>query len=184
MRDPGLPGSLILAGTKKNATKGVALAEAPPHTFAGVVSNGSCAVIPSDQTAPPRQRPGLEPEVAGGRNPLLPSREIEDPWLLLDAPGTACAGGSAKDFVKTIASARVTRRRRKPRRRGGLEEAAPAGARHPGRGAPEGRCQDRGARRAQGPAADRDPRQGSGEGGPRARPGSGGYVGFDRKMGS
>lgn len=98
----------ILVGTGAGATLiYVALAEAPPNTFAGVVSDGFCPVIPSDQLF--RRASGLawNRKWPGPGLLLLPSREIEDPWLLLDTPGAACAGGSPKDFVKTIASARV-----------------------------------------------------------------------------
>ena len=98
----------ILVGTGAGASLiYVALAEAPADTFAGVISDGFCAVISSDRLF--RRAAGLawDRKWAGPGVLLLPTHEIEDPWLVLDVPGAACAGGSPKEFVKKINSARI-----------------------------------------------------------------------------
>jgi type IV secretory pathway VirJ component len=176
----------ILVGTGAGATLiYVALAEAPPDTFAGVVSDGFCPVIPSDRLF--RRASGLawDRKWPGPGILLLPSREIEDPWLLLDTPGAACAGGSSRDFVKTIASARVI--------------PAPAGA--PAREAwkkqlpqalailAEERRQEDAKIEARGALKDLPLIEVPAKGPEKdvlavVLTGSGGYVGFDRKMGN
>lgn len=97
----------ILVGTGAGASLVyVALAEAPPNTFAGVVSDGFCAVISSDHLF--RRGNGLESDRKwkGPGIRLLPNTEIENPWLLLDNPGVKCAVGAPSDFLSAIPSAR------------------------------------------------------------------------------
>jgi type IV secretory pathway VirJ component len=98
----------VLVGTGAGASLVyVALAEAPPDTFAGAVSDGFCAVISSDHLF--RRAAGLawDRKWPGPGVRLLPSREVENPWLILGTPGAACAAGPPGDFIKEIGSAQI-----------------------------------------------------------------------------
>jgi type IV secretory pathway VirJ component len=98
----------ILVGTGIGASLVyVALAEAPPHTFAGAVSDGFCAVVSSDRLF--RRGNGLktDPNWPKPAIRLLPNAGIENPWMLLDTPGAACAAGKPDNFLRAIGSAKL-----------------------------------------------------------------------------
>ena len=109
-REAGLPTyrQPVLVGTGIGASLVyVALAEAPPHTFAGAVSDGFCAVIASDHLF--RRGNGLktDPNWPKPAIRVLPNEGVENPWFLLQTPGAACAAGAPTDFLKAIDSAKL-----------------------------------------------------------------------------
>src|SRR5436305_1176907 len=109
-REAGLPSyrQPVLVGTGIGASLVyVALAEAPPHTFAGAVSDGFCAVIASDHLF--RRGNGLktDPNWPKPAIRVLPNEGVENPWMLLQTPGMACAAGAPTDFLKAIDSAKL-----------------------------------------------------------------------------
>jgi type IV secretory pathway VirJ component len=109
-REAGLPSyrQPVLVGTGIGASLVyVALAEAPPHTFAGAVSDGFCAVIASDHIF--RRGNGLRTDPSWPKPAIrvLPNGEIENPWMILQSSGTTCASGAPTDFLKEIGSAKL-----------------------------------------------------------------------------
>jgi type IV secretory pathway VirJ component len=100
----------VLMGTGAGASLVyVGLAEAPPDTFAGAVSDGFCPAIPSDRLF--RHGNGLEwdPKWKGPGIRLLPGSGIENPWILLDRPGAPCpqGAGTPREFAKKIDTAQI-----------------------------------------------------------------------------
>jgi type IV secretory pathway VirJ component len=98
----------ILVGTGIGASLVyVALAEAPPHTFAGTVSDGFCAVIASDRLFRRGNGLKIDPNWPKPAMRLLPNAGIENPWMLLDNPGMTCASGKPTNFLNAIDSAKM-----------------------------------------------------------------------------
>jgi type IV secretory pathway VirJ component len=99
----------ILVGTGTGAQLAyVALAQAPPGTFAGAVSAGFCAVLTSQR--PLCQGNGLMRDHTWklpGQH-LLPDSDIEDPWIVLRSPADAqCSAGPFGNFNKDIPQSKV-----------------------------------------------------------------------------
>ena len=99
----------LLVGTGAgSAIAYVAMVEAPPNTFQGAVSDGFCAVIPVNRLfhrgaglswERKRKEPGFRVYAYPG---------LENPWLILDSPTPqACAAEPAKEFAKDVRSAQV-----------------------------------------------------------------------------
>jgi type IV secretory pathway VirJ component len=174
----------LLVGTDAGAALAYAvLAEAPPRTFAGAVSVGFCPRLPAVKL---RRGNGLQWEKSASDQTLRlrPDPRIEDPWIVLDVPGQACAAGTAADFARAIPTARVV--------------PAPAGApredgwRHPLAQAlavlAEARRQEEAADASRGELRDLPLTEVAASGPAKdvlaiIVSGSGGFVGFDRKMG-
>jgi type IV secretory pathway VirJ component len=109
-REAGLPTyrQPVLVGTGIGASLVyVALAEAPPHTFAGAVSDGFCAVIASDHLFRRGNGLKIDPNWPKPAIRVLPNEGVENPWMLLQTPGAACAAGAPTDFLKAIDSAKL-----------------------------------------------------------------------------
>lgn len=85
----------------------VALAEAPPDTFEGAVSDGFCAVIPFNHLFRRGNGFNWDGKWKDGVH-ALPSPGLDGPWLVLENPAQpACPTGPAADFVKQIPAARM-----------------------------------------------------------------------------
>ena len=81
-----------------------ALAESPPHTFAGAASAGFCPLLATVKEV--CRGDGLRWEKRPEGYRLLPSRKLEDPWLeLVPAAAPACPGGGAAGFAAQTANA-------------------------------------------------------------------------------
>jgi type IV secretory pathway VirJ component len=177
----------VLVGTGAGAAVAyIALAEAPPNTFTGAVSDGFCAVVPVERRFHRGNGLSWEKKWQGAGVRLLPFPGLENPWLILDNPGApACAAGPASGFAKEIGSARIL--------------PAPAGV-APGEAwkkqlaqalgiLAEKRKQEEAEIAARGELKDLPLNEVKPEGAEKdvlavIVTGSGGYVGFDRKMGN
>jgi len=93
----------VLVGTG-DAGAGVAyaaIAEAPGGTFAGAVSDGFCAVIPSQHMFVRGSRLSWERKWPGPGIRAIPAPPLESPWIVFDsAAKSACPAGPAAGFVK------------------------------------------------------------------------------------
>jgi len=172
----------VLVGSGVGAALAYAvLAEAPPRTFAGAVSIGFCPRLPTIKL---RHGNGLQWEKQPQGLRLRPDPRIEDPWIVLDVPGQDCGGETAADFARTIAAARVV--------------PAPAGAPRAESWRPQlaqaldvlaqQRRQEAAADASRGELRDLPLTEVAASGPARDAlaviiSGSGGYVGFDRRMG-
>jgi type IV secretory pathway VirJ component len=99
----------VLVGTGAGgAVAYIALAEAPPNTFTGAVSDGFCAVVPVERRFHRGNGLSWEKKWQGPGIKLLPYPGLENPWLILDNPNApACAAGPASGFAKEIDSAKI-----------------------------------------------------------------------------
>jgi type IV secretory pathway VirJ component len=93
----------VLVGTG-DAGAGVAyaaIAEAPGGTFAGAISDGFCAVIPSQHMFSRGSHLSWERKWPGPGIRVIPDGGLESPWIVFDsAARSACPAGPAADFVK------------------------------------------------------------------------------------
>jgi type IV secretory pathway VirJ component len=100
----------VLVGTG-DAGAGVAyaaIAEAPGGTFAGAVSDGFCAVIPSQHMFTRGSRLSWERKWPGPGIRVIPAPPLESPWIVFDsAAKSTCPAGPAADFVKESAGAQL-----------------------------------------------------------------------------
>jgi type IV secretory pathway VirJ component len=109
-KELGLPAyrQPVLVGIGAGATLVyAALAEAPPNTFAGAVSVGFCPILPLSRPLSRGRGLSQDRKWPGPGIRLLPFGGIENPWLILDAPEAACAAGPAAAFAKSVPAARV-----------------------------------------------------------------------------
>ena len=167
----------VLVGSGAGAALAYAvLAEAPPRTFAGAVSVGFCPQLPPIKL---RRGNGLawQKEPQGLR--LRPDPRIEDPWIVLDVPGQGCTAGTAADFARMIPAARVI----PPQAEGWRQQLPQALA-----VLAEQRRQEEAADASRGDVRDLPLTEMQAQGAAKDAlavivSGSGGFVGFDRKMG-
>jgi type IV secretory pathway VirJ component len=100
----------VLVGTG-DAGAGVAyaaIAEAPGGTFAGAVSDGFCAVIPSSHMFVRGSRLSWERKWPGPGIRVVPAPPLESPWIVFDSTGkSACPAGPAAGFVKESPGAQL-----------------------------------------------------------------------------
>jgi type IV secretory pathway VirJ component len=100
----------VLVGTG-DAGAGVAyaaIAEAPGGTFAGAVSDGFCAVIPSQHMFTRGSHLAWERKWPGPGIRVIPDGGLESPWIVFDsAAKSTCPAGPAADFVKQSAGAQL-----------------------------------------------------------------------------
>jgi type IV secretory pathway VirJ component len=106
--------SPILAGYGGGATLSLALlAQAPVNTFAGAVSMEFCPGYPLKKRL--CKGSGLEftPRVRDGGVEFLPSRQIGNPWIVLQGPDhpnrepQACEPGAIRNFVARVPGAKL-----------------------------------------------------------------------------
>jgi type IV secretory pathway VirJ component len=104
--------SPILAGYRTGATLSYAmLAQAPVNTFAGAVSMGFCPGYPLKKRL--CKGSGLEftPRARDGGVEFLPSRQVGNPWTVLQGPDRAirepqaCDAGVIRNFVAQVPGA-------------------------------------------------------------------------------
>ena len=109
-KELGLPAyrQPLLVGIGAGATLAYAtLAEAPANTFAGALSVGFCPILPFNKPLNRGRALEWDRKWPGPGIRLLPNRGIENPWLILDVPGQACAAGLAASFAKSVRAAQV-----------------------------------------------------------------------------
>jgi type IV secretory pathway VirJ component len=104
--------SPILAGYAAGATLGYAmLAQAPVNTFAGAVSMEFCPVYPLKKRLCKGSGLEFSPRVRDGGVELMPSRQIGNPWIVLQGPDResrgpqACDAGDVRNFVAQVPGA-------------------------------------------------------------------------------
>jgi type IV secretory pathway VirJ component len=104
--------SPILAGHRAGATLGYAmLAQAPVNTFGGAVSMEFCPGYPLKKRLCKGSGLEFSPRAQDGGVEFLPSRQIGNPWIVLQGPGRAsreaqaCDAAVVRNFVAQVPGA-------------------------------------------------------------------------------